>query len=227
MRKQITKIMAVTILLLLSVWSAKAQTFVWDKSELTVAWANASAASTIKSENGVTLDQIRTAGVIATNNYIDMANTNQTLLVNSATSDAVTITSASETITSIKITYSSNGSTSTATPYVGYHSFPTPLGEGETTATAVTSSCEITSVTGNVGTERTYTPPAGTKYAIIVRPGTSLSCGSEITSTATTIRIYRIEVYTTPEIPVISTFTIGGVEATIDKDSKKIGRAHV
>lgn len=223
MKKQFTKLLAVTLVLLLSAWSVNAQSFVWDKSELTVAWANASAASTIKSQNGVTLSQIRTAGVIATNNYIDIANTNQTLLVNSATSDAVTITSASDNITSIKITYSSNGSTTTATPYIGYNPAPTALGVGDAaTAVAVTSSCEITSVYGNVGMERTYTPPVGTKFAILVRPGTSLSCGTEITSTATTIRIYRIEVFTTPSIPTISSFTVAGVNATINQTTKTI-----
>ncbi len=214
--KTITKIYAVT-LLLLSVLSMSAQTFVWDKSELTVGWANSgTVGTTVKTANGVTLQQRGTTGVATS--YIGVDNSNQTLSLYSTSSDAVTITSSSDIITSVKITYSSNSSTTTTNPYVGYHSTPTAMDDAANPL-AIVSSCELTAgVYGNVGVQRTYTPPAGTKFVILVRGAT---CGT-VTSPSVTCRIYRIEVFTSPVTPTISAFNIAGVEATIDQNAKTI-----
>lgn len=212
MKTKITKTMAVSLFLLLSAWCVNGQTFTWDKSELTTAWANTGGATVVKASAGVTLEQRGTTG--SATSYIGVDNSNPTLALN-LTSDAVTITSASENITSIKITYSSNGSTSTTNPYVGYNASPTAMGE----AFATVSGCEMLSgVYGNVGVEQTYTPPAGTKFVILVRGGV---CGT-VTSPSVTCRIYRIEVFTTPNSPTITAFNASGVEATINQTNKTI-----
>ncbi len=211
--KNFTRSAVLTFLMLLSVFFTIAQTpaFVWDKSEITTAWSNAAAASTIKDAGGVKLQQIGTAGIV--NGYIDVNNSNSAPALNSTSADAITITSA-DPITSIKITYSSNTTTAT-NPYVGYNSTPTEMGS----ATVAISSCEMKDpVTGTTGVQNTFTPPAGTKFAIIVR---GKACGGT-SSNSQTFRVYRIEVFTTPSTPSIAAFTANGVSATINETAKTI-----
>lgn len=217
MKKKITRLLLLSVFLISAVLNAESQTlaFTWDKSELTTAWEETGPATVIKSANGITFEQVGTIGVA--NTYIRVNhsnNTNSQISLNS-TSDALTITSATENISHIKITYSSNGSSSFSNPYVGFHSTPSPMGS----AVAVVSSCIVgDGVTGTVGVEQTYTPPSGTKFAVFVR---GLSCGDE-TSPAREFRVYRIEVYTLPNVPVITSFTVAGQEADIDQQNKTI-----
>ena len=219
MRKQITQLMTVTLILLFSYSNVCGQTptFTWDKSELTTAWANSGTTGiTVKSENGVTLKQRGTTGVVSS--YIGVDNSNPTLSLYLTSSDAVTITTTSEIITSIKITYSSNNSTTTANPYVGYNSTPTAMDDPANPLAIVTSCQMSTGVLGNVGVEQIYTPPVGTKFVILARGAT---CGTDV-SPSVTCRIYRIEVFTSPLNPTISGFTVAGVDATINQSAKTI-----
>ena len=205
MKTNFTKSMTSIVLLFLYVFTANAQVFTWDKSELTTAWANASAASTVKTANGITLQQIGTTGVAT--GYIDVNNSNGTPVLNATGNDAVTITSASDQISSIKITYCANGSSNTASPYLGYSATPTAMGS----ATVAISACDLdaTGVTGTTGVQKTYTPPTGTKFIVISR---GKACGSVASNTAT-FRISRIEVYTVASTPTI-TLTSGSNPAS-------------
>jgi hypothetical protein len=215
MKNQLTTILALLVLSFFGAANISAQTFTWDKSELTTLWADASAASTIKSTNGVSLQQIGTQGVVTS--YFQLASSNATPVLNSTTNDAATITlsTANMQISSVKITYSSN-STTTASPYLGYNSTATDMGS----ATVTIGSCDLdaTGVTGSTGVQKTYTPPAGTKFIIITR---GKACGTTAAN-ATTIRIYRIEVYTSYTIPIISDLNANGISATIDQTAKTI-----
>lgn len=196
MNKLITKVLAITFLLVISAVSfAQSPALVWDKSEITTAWANAAAASVLKAGSGIEISQIGTAGIV--NGYLDLNNSNGNLVLNATGNDAVTISAANANITMIKMTYSANNASVVANPYVGYHTESTAMGS----AAATVSSCEINAagVTGTTGQQITYTPPAGTKFAIIVR---GKACG-EIASNGNTARIYRIEVYTAPSSPSV------------------------
>jgi len=213
MKRTFTHGMTIAFLLLFNALILNAQVFTWDKSELTTAWADASAASTIKTSSGITLQQIGTQGVVTS--YIQVGNSNASMVLNSTSNDALTITSATDPISSIKITYGANGSTNTTNPYVGFNATPTAMGS----ATAVTSSCEMsTGVTGTAGVQVTYTPPTGTKFAILVR---NKACGS-VAANSGTFRIMRIEVYTVPSTPGITAFNVAGVNATINETAKTI-----
>lgn len=205
-------------LFILCILTAKSQTptFTWNAStDLTTSWDDAGPATVVKSANGITFEQIGTIGVA--NTYIRVNNSNNinNVIALNTTSDALTITSATENISQIKITYSSNGTTAFSNPYVGFHSTPSAMGS----AVATVSSCIISDgVTGIVGVEQTYTPPAGTKFAVIVR---GLACG-DVSSPAREFRVFKIEVYTAVNSPIISSFTVAGVAATIDQTNKTI-----
>ncbi len=198
--KRSTNLWMIAVICLFSVWNVSAQTFTWDRSELTTAWADKTAASVIKETGGIKLEQIGTAGVTGSNAYIDVNGNNANLVLNSTSNDAVTITSSSATISSIKISYSANGGSNTANPYIGYHTSSTAMGS----ANATVSACEIgPSVTGTAYSQQTFTPPANTKFIILAR---GRGCGETAASTAT-FRISRIEVYTQAATPsaIIST----------------------
>ncbi len=218
MKEIITKFLLLSIFIIFGLQNTVSQTpaFTWNAAtELITGWDDAGPATVIKSANGITFEQIGTIGVA--NTYIRVNNSNNinNLIALNTTSDALTITSATENISKIKITYSSNGSTSFSNPYVGFHSTPSAMGS----AVAVVSSCIISDgVTGVVGVEQTYTPPAGTKFAVIVR---GLACG-DIASPAREFRVFKIEVYTAVNSPIISSFSIAGVDATIDQTNKTI-----
>jgi len=214
MKTKITKSMAVSLFLLLSAWCVNGQTFTWDKSELTTAWVEPGP-TVVKAANGVTLEQLGTTPTVGL--YFDVNNTNNTLALN-GTSDALTITSATDNITSIKITYSANSGTKTANPFLGYNSTPTAM--GSSTIPVPTNGCEMnaTGVAGTTGVQVTYTPPAGTKFAILVR---GFGC-TPAAANVNTIRVYRIEVFTAPNTPTITAFNASGVEATINQTNKTI-----
>ena len=74
MKRTFTHGMTIAFLLLFNALILNAQVFTWDKSELTTAWADASAASTIKTSSGITLQQIGTQGVATS--YIQVGNSN-------------------------------------------------------------------------------------------------------------------------------------------------------
>jgi len=208
MKKYFTKILAITTLLLFGVFSVNGQTLVWDKSEIITDWADGSTASIIKEANGVKIEQIGTKGIA--NGYIDLANSNANLVLNSTTNDAITITSTNP-ITEIKLTYSANNSTRTTNPYVGFHSSPTAMGS----ANATVSSClmDTIGVTGTTAEQRSYPTPTGTTFAVIVR---NKGCDATAAN-GNTARITRIEVYTAATSPIISSFTAAGIPATIDQ----------
>lgn len=197
MKTRITKILSVFMITLLSVIGTKAQDFVLATSEITTI-ANGSAASVIKTQNGVTLSQIGVQGTAATN--LQLNNSNATPVLNAVGNDALTIAVSSGTIDHMVLTYSSNTAGSAATPYVGYSSTITAMGS----ATVAISSCELQA--GNTSTTAaayTYTPPAGMNFAILVR---NKACSPNAASSIT-IRITRIEVYlaatcTAPSISV-------------------------
>ena len=217
MTKNLTKLLLLSILLITATLNAESQTlaFFWDKSELTTGWDDAGPATVVKSANGITFEQIGTVGVANTYIRVNHSNNINSQIALNTTSDALTITSATENISHIKITYSSNGSASFSNPYVGFNSTPSPMGS----AVAVVSSCIVgEGVTGTVGIEQTYNAPSGTKFAVIVR---GLSCGDE-TSPAREFRVFRVEVYTLPNIPVITSFTVAGQEAVVDQQNKTI-----
>ena len=213
MKKSITKFIAVAMFLLLNSLLINAQTFTWDKSELTTAWADGSAASTIKTLNGITFQQIGTQGVATS--YIQVGNSNASLVLNNTSNDALTITSATDQISSIKITYGANGSTNTTNPYVGYNATPTAMGS----ATAAVSSCEMSNaVTGTTGVQVTFTPPTGTKFAVLVR---NKACGTTVANSGT-FRIMHVEVYTIASSPTITSFIAAGVSTVISESNKTI-----
>lgn len=214
MKTKITKTMAVSLFLLLSAWCVNGQTFTWDKSELTTAWVEPGP-TVVKAANGVTLEQLGTTANVGA--YIDVNNSNNILALN-GTSDALTITSATDNITSIKVTYSSNSSTKTTNPFVGYN--PTPTAMGSSTVPVPTNGCEMnaTGVTGTTGVQVTYTPPAGTKFAILVR---GFGC-TPAAANINTFRVYHIEVFTAPNNPTITAFNAAGVDATINQTNKTI-----
>ena len=104
MKHNFTKLMATVAILLMSVWSVNAQTlaFTWDKSELTSGWSNGGAATTLKTDNGVRLQQLATTGTA--NQYFALDNSN-TVPALTGTTDAVTIslTTAGVYISQIKV----------------------------------------------------------------------------------------------------------------------------
>lgn len=216
MKLKFTHYFTVSLILLFSIMQAYGQTpaFTWDVSELTTDWADAGPATVIKESNGIKLEQIGTIGV--KNTYIRINNSNNTNNVISlnSTSDALTITSNDE-ISHLVITYSSNGASSTSSPYVGFNSTPIPMGGDVANVT----SCLITSgVTGTTGVAETYTPPAGTKFAVVVR---GFACDG-VSSPSREIRVYKIEVFTVSTQPQIDAFTVAGIEAEIDQSTKTI-----
>lgn len=218
MKKFNTKILLITTFIVICIQNLTSQTpaFTWNAAtELATGWDDAGPATVIKSSNGITFEQIGTIGVANTYIRVNHSNNINNVIALNTTSDALTISSATENISKIIITYSSNGSTSTSNPYVGFHSTPSAMGS----AIATISSCIISNgVTGTTGVEQTYTPPAGTKFAVFVR---GLACG-DITSPAREFRVFKIEVFTAVNTPIISTFSIGGVDATINQVDKTI-----
>ncbi len=199
MKTRITKILGVIIITLLSVFNANAQDLTFGSADITT-YANAAAASTLKTGAGITISQIGTQGVTGTPNYVQLNNSNGTPVLNSTSNDAITITSTTAAIDHIVITYASNTAGSAATPYVGYNATSTAMGS----ASVSISSCEMQA--GNSTTTHTaftYTPPSGTYFAILVR---GKAC-SPSASSSVTIRISQIDVYlaancTAPSISV-------------------------
>lgn len=214
MKRLFTPLFKIILLIFLNTLILNAQTFTWDKSELTTAWANASAASTLKTSGGITLQQIGTTGTATS--YMALDNSNPTPVLNATGNDAITITSSTDPISSIKISYCSNGSSNIGSPYLGYSTTATPMGS----ASVSISACDLdaTGVTGTTAVQKTYTPPSGTKFIILTR---GKACGS-VSAMTGTIRISRIEVYTTASTPTITSFTVSGVSAIINETAKTI-----
>lgn len=167
--------------------------------------ANGSAASILKQDATVKIQQIGVTGTAAT--YVALDNSNATPVLNATGNDAITIESTSD-ITSLVLKYAAN-SASTANPYVGYSPTISPMGS----ATVAISSCEMTAgVTGTVQTTVTYTVPAGTRFIILVR---NKAC-SPTAASSVTIRISQIDVgyVTGPAVPTVTTTAASSIAAT-------------
>ena len=191
MKKNITTLFVLSVMMLIGLSSASAQTAVWDNSEVTV-WANGAEASVLKETGGVKIEQIGTQGYVDTNNssnnYIQLGNNNNGLVLDKTGNDAIIISATSD-ITSFKLSYSGNGNGNPGQPYIGYHSEPTAMGS----AAATVSSCELGEIViGGISAAQqiTFTPPAGTKFIIIAR---GASCDGA--SSTASFRIARMEVY--------------------------------
>jgi len=195
MKRTFTHLLVFVMFLALAL-SGSAQTFVWDKSELTTGWSNGGPATTLKTSNGITLQQLATTGTV--NQFFALDNSNLVPAL-TGTTDAATISLNIEGayISQVKITYSSN-SASVASPWVGYSTTISPMG----TTNVPTDACEFdpAGVAGTTHVQKTYTPPINTKFVILTRGKT---CGSS-TSNTTTIRVSRIEVFTQATTPTIA-----------------------
>ncbi len=217
MKTIFTKLLSLTFILLVGTLNANgetpaAPTFTWDKSEILAAWTTTTGPQVIKDANGIKFQQIGSAATIGA--YINISSANASLDLSLATAAALTITSATDYISSIVITYASSGSTKSSNPYVGYNTSPTAIGSTSTS----TNGCEIGTTTTNTAISYAFTPTPGAKFAVIVCGAT---CGSS-TSTTGQNRISHIDVYTTPNLASITSFTVNGQAAVIDQVNKTI-----
>ncbi len=160
------------------------------KSEIT-GLANASAATSFKSGNDITIGGIGMQNVASS--YLQLNNSNSSLNLSSTANDALLIQSSAAAIDSIKLTYGANSADNVAQPYLGYSSSTYTLGTGSFTADLGYDVSQ--SVTGTTYTLKKYTCPAGVKSVVVAR-GVKYD-GTNTTSTAT-IRITDITVYLKP-----------------------------
>jgi hypothetical protein len=173
---------------------ASAQDLTYGTADI-VTYANAAAASVLKTGNGVTISQIGTQGTAST--HIELNNSNGTPVLNSTSNDAITI-STTRNIVKVVLTYSANGAANTANPYVGYNATETAMGSASVTISSCTM--DATGVTGVAMVAKEYTAPANTNFVILTR---GKACSPMASNTAT-IRISKIEVYLVPG-PTITT----------------------
>ena len=217
MKTIFTKLLSLTFILLVGTLKANgetpaAPTFTWDKTEILAAWTSTTGPQVIKDANGIKFQQIGSAGSVGA--YINISSANANLDLSLTTAAALTLTSSTDYISSIVITYASSGSTKSINPYVGYNTSPTAIGSSSTS----TNGCEIGTTTTNTAISYAFTPTPGAKFAVIV-------CGATCVSTLSTVgqnRISHIDVYTTPNLASITSFTVNGQAAVIDQVNKTI-----
>ncbi len=161
--------------------AGKSLTF--NKSEMDKV-ADGSAASTLKSGNGITIAQIGTESV--SGDYIQVGQGNADLTLANKGKDAVLIT-AGEAIDHIVVTFGSNKDDA-AVPFVGFSAGNYKIGSGEFSADLGCSNQH--SVAGKTQVAKTYACPAGTKSIILAR---NASCDGK--SSNVTFRISKIEVF--------------------------------
>jgi len=217
MKTIFTKLLSLTFILLAGTLKANgetpaAPTFTWDKTEILAAWTTTTGPQVIKDANGIKFQQIGSSATLGA--YINISSANANLDLSLSTAAALTITSATDYISSIVITYASSGSTKSINPYAGYNTSPTAIGSTSTS----TNGCEIGTTTTNTAIAYAFTPTPGSKFAVIVCGAT---CGSN-TSTVGQNRISHIDVYTTPNLASITSFTVNGQAAVIDQVNKTI-----
>src|SRR5450759_4024317 len=114
MKKIFTKLLSLTFILLVGTLNANGETpavptFTWDKREILAAWTSTTGPQVIKDANGIKFQQIGSAGSVGA--YINISSPNASLDLSLSTAAALTLTSSTDYISSIVITYASSGST--------------------------------------------------------------------------------------------------------------------
>ena len=157
-----------TTFMLLFMQQTKAQDLTWGSADIAT-FADAAAASVLKSGSGITISQVGTQGlatVTGTPGHVLLNNTNSALNLNSTTKDAITIAVSSGTINRIVINMASNSTSVEAGPYVGYHSSVSAMGA----TTATTSSCNLTTTSGQSAIFDTFTSTGtGEVYEVTIK----------------------------------------------------------
>ncbi|MDR1699070.1 MAG: T9SS type A sorting domain-containing protein, partial [Prevotellaceae bacterium] len=164
--------------------SGEAKSLVFNKSEI-AAWADGSAASTLKTGNGITIAQIGTQS--SSGDYLQVGQGNAALSLTEKGKDAVLIT-AGEVIDRIVVTFGSNKDDAAAKPYVGFSAGSYTIGSGSFSAELGCNNAHEAANKTQVA--KTYACPNGTKSIILAR-----NMGCDGTSSNVTFRISKIEVY--------------------------------